>query len=70
MHDRAEQLGQQERNVARQRDGFASDEDAAVALLEKPIAVDAPHQPAIVTNRQFALVLLSRIGDFDYSLAG
>jgi len=69
MHDGAEQLGHQVWDIACQRDGLAGDEDAVVALLEKPIAVDAPHEPAIVAGWQFMLVLLSRIADLGYAPA-
>src|SRR5580704_10936255 len=66
VQDGAQQFCHQEGNVARQRDGLAGDEHAAVTLLEKPIAADAPHEPAIVTGRQFVLVMFTRIGDLNH----
>src|SRR5208283_6047266 len=54
--DRVNQPAQAERDIACKRNGLAFQVHAAVALLESPERIQAPHKAVIVTRRQFALM--------------
>src|SRR5579863_2211096 len=55
------------RDIAGKRDGFQLDVDAAVALPEAPVGIEAPQKTAVVACRLFMLTRLSRAFQFCYA---
>ena len=69
VNDRTQQGCHTEWDIARERDRFARNVDAIVALLKEPVAIQSPQKTAVYSGRQLVFGRLPRCGDLVNPLA-